>query len=82
MKLLPVLTLFFSVGVTVASASDLSPEQVEAIKKRIESLQSELDGHLSSRNSNAGERFARAASDPGAAVELYPDCDRLGVAAP
>ncbi|MDA8908637.1 hypothetical protein N9I65_00520 [bacterium] len=60
-----------------SQAADLTLEQIESIKKQAEAIKENLDTHLSTRNSSAGERFAAASTDPRAAVALYLDCHKL-----
>ncbi len=55
-------------------AADLSPENMEALLSRLKALKENLDKHVSTRNTGAGQRFVTAASDPKAAVELYLNC--------
>lgn len=76
-KILP--AVFFGLALTAqtpAKAADLTPEQVESLKAKIEALKKSLDSHLSSRNEGAGSRFLAAAADPRAAVELYLECHK------
>lgn len=58
-------------------SEDLTPEQIESLKAKIKALKTDLESHLSSRNSGAGQVFADAASDPRKAVELYLKCQKL-----
>ncbi|MDF1825464.1 MAG: hypothetical protein P1U68_12530 [Verrucomicrobiales bacterium] len=59
------------------SGADLTLEQLDSLKKQAAAIKENLDAHLTSRNSGAGERFAAAASDPKAALSLYLDCYKL-----
>jgi len=58
-------------------AQELSPEQIETIRERAKALRETLTRHLATRNLGAGDTFARAASDPRAAVELYVNSHKL-----
>lgn len=58
-------------------STDLTLDQIESIKKQAEAIKDNLDAHLTSRNSGAGDRFAAAASDPKAALTLYLNCYKL-----
>ena len=58
-------------------AAELTPAQVESIKEQIKVMRETLDGHLSQRNSSAGQIFTQAASDPKAAMTLYLDCHKV-----
>lgn len=71
------LVLGFTLGATSLSAADLTPEQIESLKARLKALKTNLDSHLSNRNSSAEDNFMRASSDPRAAVELYINCYKL-----
>jgi len=58
-------------------ADQLTPEEIEALKARAEALRATLTQHLVTRNLGAGDTFARAATDPRAAVELYVNSHKL-----
>lgn len=75
LSLLPTLALaiLLSIG-TVSGQGQLSPDQIESLKKRLETIKENLDNHLSSRNSSAGGVFLTASADPRAAVDLYLKC--------
>ena len=57
-----------------ARGDDLTPEQIESLRARIKTLKDSLEGHLTSRNKNAGADFLNAAADSRAAVDLYLRC--------
>lgn len=57
-----------------ATAAELTPEQIQSLKARLQSLKDNLQSHITTRNVSAGQAFATAAGDPRAAVELYLDC--------
>ena len=71
--LIPVFTLALS----SATATELTPSQIESIQAKIKSMRETLEGHISSRNSGAGQLFTTAASDPRAALKLYLDCHKV-----
>jgi hypothetical protein len=58
-------------------ATELTPAQIESLKEQIKTMRGELDGHLSQRNSSAGQIFAQAAADPKAAITLYLDSHKV-----
>lgn len=60
-----------------SSAAELTPEQIESLRARLKALKENLDSHLSSRNSGAGQVFAEASGDPRGAIELYLKCHKL-----
>lgn len=60
-----------------SSAAELTPEQIESLRARLKALKENLDNHLSSRNSGAGQVFAEASGDPKKAMELYLKCQKL-----
>ncbi len=59
---------------TPGRAADLTQEQIANIRKKLETIQSELTSTTSSRNQNAGSVFATAAQSERAAVDLYIQC--------
>ncbi|MEM6279239.1 MAG: hypothetical protein AAF733_07160 [Verrucomicrobiota bacterium] len=71
----PLLIVFSFPGILLAN--DLTLDQIEALKKKAEVIQANLDQHLANRNNNAGDRFAAASTDPRAAVSLYLDCHKM-----
>lgn len=75
MKTTP-LWLTACLGLCVANlhATDLTPENMEKLLARLKSLKENLENHISTRNSGAGQQFLTAASDPKAAIELYLKC--------
>jgi len=79
MKLFPFpFLLAFAVLLPHAATADkLSPENIESIRQKLRTLEEDLKSHLSSKNVSAGERFATAAQDPRAAVDLYLKCHKL-----
>jgi hypothetical protein len=58
-------------------AVDLTPEQIQSLKARLESIRDNLESHLTTRNTTAAQSFAAAANDPRAAVELYLNCVKM-----
>jgi len=84
MKSLFLSALIACLGLTAANAQSLTPEQIASLKARLESLKENLNSHLTSRNTTAGQSFLNAANDPRAALELYLNCvkmveyDRMG----
>ncbi|MEM1444206.1 MAG: hypothetical protein AAGF67_17800 [Verrucomicrobiota bacterium] len=58
-------------------ANDLTLEQIESIRKKAEAIQDNLNNHLAARNTNAGDRFAAASTDPRAAISLYLECHNI-----
>lgn len=58
-------------------SEELTTEQIESLRAKLKALKTDLETHLSSRNSGAGQVFADAASDPRKAVELYLKCEKL-----
>lgn len=72
--LLPLLLALALVGNPTARSSELSPEQLQSLKDKLEALKQNLHTHLNTRNTNASQTFANAAGDPKAAVELYLNC--------
>lgn len=79
MKISVILSLLACFGMLVPStqAAPLTPEQIEVLKSQLAALKQNLDGHVTERNSTAGQRFAAAAADPRAAVELYLNCYKV-----
>ncbi|MAS94218.1 MAG: hypothetical protein CMO55_13560 [Verrucomicrobiales bacterium] len=73
------LFLFSAIAVCFSPVrgADLTPEQIESLKAKLKSLKENLDNHVSTRNSGAGDAFMNAASDPRAAVDLYINCYKL-----
>lgn len=71
------LALCAACGLPSMQADELTPAQVESIKAQIKALRETLNGHLSQRNSSAGQVFAQASSDPRAAMALYLDCHKV-----
>jgi len=63
--------------VPALQATELTPAQIESIKEQMKSMRETLNGHLSQRNSSAGQLFAQTASDPKAAMTLYLDCHKV-----
>ncbi len=60
--------------VPAAPGSDLTPDQIESLRRRLAELKDNLDGHLSTRNQSARSIFMEASSDPKKAIQLYLDC--------
>jgi hypothetical protein len=58
-------------------AAELTPEQIQSLKARLQALKDNLSNHLTSRNTGAAQAFQSGASDPKAAVELYLNCVKL-----
>ena len=56
---------------------ELTPEQIESLKTRLKAIKDNLETHITSRNTTAGQAFVNAASDPKAAVELYINCVKM-----
>ena len=77
MKSLFLSALIASFGLTSVNAQSLTPEQITSLKTRLESLKTNLNNHLTSRNTTAGQSFVAAANDPRAAVELYVNCVKM-----
>ncbi len=75
----PAFLLFAAVALAVpaATAQELTPSQIESIKSQIKTMRESLEGHLSQRNSSAGQIFVQAASDSKAAMTLYLDCHKV-----
>lgn len=71
------LILLFAMSARPLPAPDLTPENLESLLARVKALKENLEKHVSSRNSGAGQRFLTAANDPKAAVELYLDCVKM-----
>lgn len=59
------------------AADDLTSDNIDSIKAKLEKLGKDLASHKSTRNSSAGSRFAAAAQDPKAAIELYLNCHKV-----
>lgn len=79
-RFLPKSILWFAVSYAVvlpANSADLTPEQIQSLKARLESLKDNLSNHLTSRNTGAAQTFQNAAGDPKAAVELYLNCVKI-----
>lgn len=55
----------------------VSQEQIDNLKKQVELLEKELNGHLTQRNANAGDIFLEASTDPKAAFALWAKCAKL-----
>jgi len=62
---------------TSLPAVDLTPEQIQSLKARLQSIKDNLASHLTTRNTTAAQTFATAANDPRAAVELYLNCVKM-----
>ena len=58
-------------------AEDLTTDNIESIRVKLQQLEENLKNHQSTRNSSAGARFAAAAADPKAAIALYLDCHKI-----
>lgn len=58
-------------------ATDLTPEQIESIRKKFQAIKEGRNEHVTSRNSNAGQVFSNASQDPRVAMELYLKCVEL-----
>lgn len=71
-----ILVLVFCLSSQIV-ATDLTPEQIESIRKKFQSIKEGRSEHVTSRNSNAGQVFSGAAQDPRAAMELYLKCVEL-----
>lgn len=77
MKTLPALfaaALSFTTLSSPVTAAELTPEQIQSLKARLQSLKDNLQSHITTRNVSAGQAFATAAADPRAAVDLYLQC--------
>lgn len=77
MKTLFLSALLLALCLSASNAQSLTPEQLASLKVRLESLKTNLDSHLTARNTTAGQAFINAASDPKAAVELYLNCVKM-----
>jgi len=71
------LLLALSLSVAPASAVELTVEQIQTLKARLKSIKDNLESHITSRNTSAGQAFVNAANDPRAAVELYVNCVKM-----
>lgn len=76
------LIVVFSLGLLFVAplrsgAVELTPEQIETLKARLKAIKDNLDAHVSTRNTTAGQAFTNAANDPRAAVELYLNCVKM-----
>ncbi len=58
-------------------AVDLTPDQIQSLKSRLQSIKDNLATHITTRNTSAAQAFAAAANDPRAAVELYLNCVKM-----
>tara|TARA_R110002096_G_scaffold23303_4_gene74242 strand:- start:2640 stop:3647 length:1008 start_codon:yes stop_codon:yes gene_type:complete len=76
-RLILFVLLLGAISVPSAKAEVLTAGQIESIKAKIKSLRENLEGHLSNRNSSAGQIFAQAAVDSKAALSLYLDCHKV-----
>ena len=77
MKSLFLSALIACLGLTAVSGQSLTPEQLASLKMRLESLKSNLNSHITSRNTTAGQSFLNAAANPKAALELYLNCVKM-----
>lgn len=68
---------FLSLTLSSSFAEGLTSSQIESIQAKIKSMRENLEGHLSNRNSSAGQKFLAAASDPRAALALYLECHKV-----
>ncbi len=64
-------------SLTAANGQSLTPEQIVSLKSRLEALKENLNSHITSRNTSAGQSFLNAAGDPRAAIELYLNCVKM-----
>ena len=72
---LPVVVgLFGLLTVVPSSAADLTPDQIESLRKKLAEIKDNLDGYLSNRNKSARSVFMDASKDPKLALKLYLDC--------
>lgn len=71
------LAIVLATPVAHAQTTELSPEQIESLKTRLKALKDNLQNHITSRNTTAGQTFLNAANDPRAAVELYLNCVKM-----
>ncbi len=67
-------SLIFS---SATRAQELTTENIENIRAKLKTLGDNLNAHVSTRNSSAGQQFAAAAADPRAAMELYLNCHKV-----
>ena len=73
--LILLLPLLFFPG--VIRAENLTPEQIESLKKQIKELKENLHQHLSSIHESAGNVFLQASGSNRGAIELYLRCQKL-----
>lgn len=57
-------------------AAPLTPEQIEVLKSKAEALKQNLETHLATRNTNAGDVFLAASTDPKKAFDLWMNCEQ------
>ena len=61
-------------GPAMVQGADLSPEQIESLRRRLSEIKQNLDGHISNRNQGARSIFMEASKDSKVAVNLYLEC--------